>query len=210
MQEHNILIFGATGPSGLEIVKQALEAGYQVTAFVRDPSKVTTLPAGVRTAVGDVLDASSVAAAVLGHDVVISTLGNGNQLKNPPCAAGIRNIIAAMEANGVTRLIALSAYGTADSRHGFYGWVLNTLMKEKQRDKEEMERSIASSSLDWTIVRPPVLTMGPRTGRVRGALGIVLRGYPKISRADQAAWMLAEIDERRFVGKKPTLAPVKS
>ena len=200
----NILVFGATGPSGREVVAAALAAGHTVTAFARNPDRGGFGPE-VRTIAGDVRDPKAVAAALAGQEAVISTLGNNRQPKNPPCAEGIRNIVAAMKAAGLKRLVALSAYGTGNSRHGFYGWVLNTMLAEIQRDKVEMERALEESGLEWTAVRSPALTAKPGGATLSAATGIVLKGMPSITMADQGRWMVEELTARRFVGQKPIL-----
>jgi uncharacterized protein YbjT (DUF2867 family) len=116
----NILVVGATGPSGRDVVAAALAAGHKVTAFSRNPQSAG-FAANVQLVAGDVRDAKAVAAALEGQDAVISTLGNNRSMKNaPPCADGIRNIIAAMKAARLKRFIALSAYGTGDSRLAFF------------------------------------------------------------------------------------------
>jgi putative NADH-flavin reductase len=204
MAQHKLLVIGATGPSGREIVKQAVAAGHTVTAFARNPARAGFGPE-VKLVTGDVRDPVAVAAAIKGHDVVLSALGNNRQRKNPPCAEGMRTIVAGMQAAGVRRLIAISAYGTGDSRHGFYGWMINMVLGEVERDKEAMEQVMEQSGLDWTAVRSPALTAGPLGAPLKAAPDVVLKGMPSISMADQARFILDEIDARRFVGAKPIL-----
>lgn len=202
-----IVVFGATGPSGRELVAEAARRGHEVTAFVRDEAKAAAagFPVPVRLVTGDARNAAAVAAAIQGQDAVVSALGSGRSRSNPVCAEGIRNIVAGMKTHGVRRLVALSAYGTGDSRHGFYGWFLNTMAPAIQRDKEAMEAALAASGLDWTVVRPPVLNRGPATGRLKAGVGLVVPGFQAIPRADLAAWMLDELEARRFVGQMPVL-----
>ncbi|MHA1559142.1 MAG: NAD(P)-dependent oxidoreductase [Alphaproteobacteria bacterium] len=203
--QHRVLVVGATGKSGREAVKYAVAAGHSVTAFVRDPANATFDPV-VKIAVGDVLNTGDVDAAVADNDVVISALGSKGLRRAAVCAPGVSNIVSAMNARGARRLIAVSAYGTGESNHGIYGWLLNTLLGSSQRDKVEMEKVLAKSGLDWTSVRPPGLTQGPATGKYRAAPeGEALRGFQRISRADVADFMVKEIDSEAWVGRSPTV-----
>lgn len=205
MANHKILVLGSTGGSGRAIVAEALARGHAVTAFARNPDKASDFGSAVAVKIGDVQDAAAVEAAVAGHDTVISTLGI--RRGTPVCAVGVGNAIAAMKKHGARRLIALSAYGTGDSRHGFYGWMLNTVAKGITLDKIEMERQMAASGLDWTSVRPPILTTGPRTGNFRVLPPTTaLRGFKRISRADVAAYMIDIIDDRKTFGAMPIVA----
>lgn len=202
MAQHRILVIGAGGKSGTPVVEQAIAAGHEVTAFLRDPAKGAHLPKAAKLVKGDGADAQAVANAIAGHDTVIVTVGN---MREPVCARVVRNAIAGMKAHGVKRIFALSAYGTADSRHGFYGWVLNTIAPKIQADKVEMEQALAQSGLDWTAVRPPALNSNPADGKVAVVLSGKVPGFSAISRADVAAFMLDQIDKQDYVGKTPTM-----
>jgi hypothetical protein len=110
----NILIFGASGPLGRQVTSQALSAGHQVTAFVRTSGRLDPHP-GLREMTGDVLDHDAVAAAIAGHDAVISALGQASRSPQD-LYPGTAHIIEAMKAAGVTRLIWISSHGVGDSR----------------------------------------------------------------------------------------------
>jgi putative NADH-flavin reductase len=106
----NVLVFGASGGTGRELVAQGVEQGHTLTAFVRNPAKFEIKHAKVKIIQGDVVDARSVDAAVKGHDAVISALGASTILRRDPAiTGGVQNIIRAMEAAGVPRFIYLSA-----------------------------------------------------------------------------------------------------
>src|SRR5688572_10955152 len=109
-----VIVFGATGTIGKEIVKQALEKNYAVTAFVRNPEKMANFNyANLTIFKGDVLNLSEVENAVQNHDVVICALGDGNAGKIR--ALGTRNIIDAMSKAGIKRLICQSTLGMGES-----------------------------------------------------------------------------------------------
>ena len=110
------LLFGATSGTGLELLKQALESGYAVTAYARNPAKIDVIKhENLQTIHGDVLDADAVEKAVPGHDAVVSTIGAGAG-RATLREDGTRNIVKAMEKAGVQRLISLSSLGVGDSR----------------------------------------------------------------------------------------------
>jgi putative NADH-flavin reductase len=93
-----VLVFGASGATGREVVKRALGDGHSVRAFVRDPVKLRITHARLATMVGNVTDSASVERAVRTADVVASALGSGNALSSDPSLIdGVRNIVRAME-----------------------------------------------------------------------------------------------------------------
>src|SRR5437870_10522259 len=137
----NLLIFGATGGTGRHLIEQALAQGHHVTAFARSPEKVTTQHPNLKVVKGDMLDYESVAAAMPGHDAVLSALGVYLFKKNTVLSDGTRNIIQAMEAHGVKRFICESSLGIADSRDQmslfaefvFYPLLLRHFFPDKER-----------------------------------------------------------------------------
>jgi putative NADH-flavin reductase len=184
-----LLVFGATGGTGREIVAQALDQGHVVTAFVRNPAALTTKHERLKLAQGDVLDYPSVEAAVEGQDAVLSALGVRKLRKNTVLSAGTKNLLRAMGRHGVKRFVCESSLGVGDSR-GQLGWVFNLFiiplfLRNVFRDKEVQEQYVKQSKLDWIIVRPAALTSGPRTGVYRSGFGTTDRAIRgKIARAD--------------------------
>ncbi len=205
-----IVIFGAAGGLGRQLVAQALAAGHEVTAFVR--GEAGDVPTGVRTVVGDVLDAVAVAGAVVGQEAVIDAIGVRTPWKRTglePDAA--RNIVLAMQAHGVRRLIVTSALGVGDSRAvagSFYDYVLlPTFLRGSTKDKADMEADIAhATDIDWTVVRPAVLTDGEATGQVRVFPPDGKQTVHKIARADVAAFMVAQLGSDAYAGQAVTIA----
>jgi uncharacterized protein YbjT (DUF2867 family) len=105
---------------------------------------------------------------------------------------------------GIKRLIVLSAYGALDGA-GFYRWMMQTLAKPVSADKAETERLLRASGVDWTAVRPGILTDGAATGKGRAGENVVLKGMPQVSRADVAAFVMGELETPRFVRKSPVV-----
>jgi len=207
-----LTIFAATGGIGRHLLDQAIAAGDDVTAVVRDPGR---LPGRVRAVTADLAapDPAVLEAAVAGADAVLSGLGPRSKADAGITSRGTRAIVAAMQAAGPRRLVIVSAapVGTVPSpgrpnppRHdpgdGFwmrhvFSHVAMALYREHYADLALTEDIVRDSGLDWTIVRPPKLTGKPLTGTYRTAYGQNLRGGWSVPRADVARYMLRVIGE---------------
>jgi uncharacterized protein YbjT (DUF2867 family) len=204
-----VVVFGATGGTGRELVKHALGHAHTVRAFVRRPDKLKIVHHRLEVVTGDVLDAASVQAAVAGQDAVFSALGVNGLKADTILSEGVANLLAAMEKERVRRLVFVSSLGVGDSRKQsgpLFRWVLlPTLLKHLFADKEKAEELIRASEVDWTIVRPGRLTKGRLTARYR--IGQQVGGlFPRISRGDVADFMLHAVERDEFVRDTPGLA----
>jgi putative NADH-flavin reductase len=205
-----LAVFGATGPTGLQLVQQALEAGHSVRALVRNPSRMTITHNSLRVVMGDVLDVESCRKTLLGSEGALSCLGSRNLFKNVKVVSrGTRNIIAVMKQMGLRRFVMESAYGASES-YALAGagmkLVVSTILAAPYADKNIIEPEIKASGLDWTIVRPVVLTNGPRTSKYRVGDDLRLGAGTRISRSDVAEFMLREFGGRKWAGKAPSIA----
>ncbi|MDL1891529.1 SDR family oxidoreductase [Sphingobacteriales bacterium CHB3] len=207
-----LLIIGATGGTGRELVEQALAQGHDVTAFVRNPSKIEIKNERLTIARGDVLDYQSVEKAVQGKDAVLSALGHNRWfVRTTILSEGTKNIITAMEKHGVKRFVCETTLGIGDTRGklGLYYtlFVIPVIVFFYFRDKETQERHIKESRLDWIIVRPGQLTNGKRLGKYRHGMNIGswLRTV-SISRADVADFMLRQLTDDTYLHKTPAIA----
>ncbi|MBN2045364.1 MAG: SDR family oxidoreductase [Anaerolineales bacterium] len=203
-----LAIFGVTGKTGLEITKQALEQGHQITAFVRDPSRLGVQDEQIKVVVGDVYDQASVALAVGGQDAVICVLGAGRELKKTTLrSTGTQHIISGMKAHGVKRLIVVTAMGVGeswDTLSPMNKLFFATVLKSARDDHENQETAVKQSGLDWTIIRPSGLTDMPRTGVYQ--VGEKIRaGSSQIARADVADLILKELVGNALIGKAVTI-----
>jgi putative NADH-flavin reductase len=207
----NILVFGASGATGTEVVGQASQRGHRVTAFIRSgaaPATAAHEPTIVRA---DVRDRDAVTTAVDGHDAVLCALGAATPLRRDPVLVeGIRTIVTSMEGKGVPRLVYLSFLGVREGRPqlSFLGrrLVAPLLMLNVVADHEAKERIIRESTLEWVIVRPPRLTNGPRRGTYRSGVGIQATSMiPRISRADVADFMLRQLEQDTWVRQAPAV-----
>ncbi|MEV5548833.1 NAD(P)H-binding protein [Streptomyces sp. NPDC052309] len=192
-----LTVFGATGGVGQEIVRQALGAGHQVTAVVRDPARLPVTGDGLEVFRADLTDPAAVRPAVAGRDAVLSGLGARSRRDAGVATRLTRTVLDAMEAEGVRRLVVVSAAPVGPEPEGS-GLVdravlalVSALLKDVYADLRTMEAELAGSATDWTVVRPPRLRNKPVTGRYRTVVG----GFPVkgryLGRADVAHAMLA-------------------
>lgn len=194
-----ILVVGATGGTGRQIVLQALERGYAVTALARDPSKLGLEHPKLTVVRGDVLDPASLDAAVRGQDAVLSALGHRQYFRPTRILSeGTRNVLRAMETHGVSRFVCETSLGIGDSA-GRLGLVytfftIPAVLPFYFWDKARQERVVEASPVDWILVRPAALTNGRRRGSVRhGPRAGGFLWAARISRADVAAFMLDQL-----------------
>lgn len=205
-----LIIFGATGTVGRQLVTQALDAGYEVTAFTRNAGRFPVpLHPALTIAEGDVLDPHAVSHAIQGHDIVLCALGDGN--KGNVRYKGTENIIRAMEQAGIQRLICQSTLGAGDSKGNlnfFWKYIMfGMLIKKAFLDHESQEQSVQASKLNWTLVRPGAFTNGPLTGVYRyGFTDSDKTVKLKISRADVADFMLKQVASAHYQRRAVSLS----
>lgn len=213
-----VTIVAATGGIGRQLLDQALAAGHEVTAVVRNPAALAREVAAVRADLTDP-DPGALESAVRGADAVLSGLGPRPGAKAGVAAAGTQAITAAMKAADARRIVVVSAapVGTVpvpgrprpprhDPGDGFvmrhvFSPLITALLRERYTDLAVMEDILAGSGLDWTVVRPPRLTNGPLTGSYRTAAGQNLRRGLTISRADVAHLMLRAASDPDTIGQ---------
>ena len=143
---------------------------------------------------------------VQGADAVITLLGARKGGAQTICSDAMRSIVPAMQAKGVRRLIALSAYGAAESRNA--SWFIRfvrMVIADKMRDKDAMEALVRASGTDWTLVRPPALTNGEASGRYRSGTGLRPGITARLPRADLAAFILRSAESGSFIGQAPVV-----
>lgn len=200
-----VLIFGASGATGRLLVDEALRRGHDVTAFVRDPSKLAK--PDTPHVQGDATDLTPVRGAMVNQDAVLCALGSRTLKRDPELVDGVRNIVTAMEECTVRRLVYVSSMGVRESRRQL-SWlgrfiIAPLLLRSALVDHEEREDAITSSDLEWTTVRPAQLTNGP-VGSYRSGEDIrATNRAPSVSRATLAAFMLDQLDGAGYVGAKP-------
>lgn len=201
----NLLIFGATGDTGRELVKQALAQGHAVTGFSRHASDLVSQYPTMQVIDGDVTDKATVEKAVQGQDAVLSALGSASLKRSPALTTGVRNIVEAMEQYTVRRLVYQSSLGVGESRKQVSFLVryiiIPLVLRSAISDHADKERIIQQSNLDWVIVRPAGLTNGEHTGEYRA--GEAIQFGAKIARADVADFMLKQVTDTAYLKKTP-------
>jgi len=196
-----IIVFGANGGIGSKVVEQGLEAGHQITAVVWRPESITIQHPNLKMVKGDVFQLGTIQASMAGQDAVISTIGISKDAPTTVYSDGIANIMRAMQANGVQRLMCISASGLDPGP--LYQKVIAKLFlwrafKYSYTDLVRMEAEVnANSSLNWTIVRPPRLTDKERTGQYKIAVNKHLPNGLMLSRADTADYLLKHLNDKQ-------------
>jgi putative NADH-flavin reductase len=206
-----VLIIGASKGIGLETTRQALKAGHVVRALARSASGIAASDKNLEEIQGDARNPQDVEAALSGMDVVIQTLGVGVGALLRPVhlfSDATRVLIAAMEAQGVKRLVCVTGFGAGDS-YGNIGCLqrvpFRIVLGRAYDDKTVQERLIKESKLDWTIARPGILTSGARTDRYKVLSEVAQWRNGTISRSDVADFLVSQIEDRTFVRQTPVL-----
>jgi len=195
-----LVVLGATGGTGLEIVRQATERGHSVTALVRSPDRLKAFRDRITVKQGDLLNAAELEQVIHGHDAVMSAFG-----PRVPIAKADANLLqrfalsltSAMRRAGIRRVVVESVAFLFKNSIIPPAYLLGRLLfPGVVADTSAMERIFEESDLDWTMVRPPQLTDKPYTGKYRVAEGqLPLFGF-KISRADVADFMVKAVENR--------------
>lgn len=210
----HILIVGASRGTGLETVRRGLAASHRIRALARSAATIPITDDRLEKFTGDATDRTALLTALEGIDAVIVTVGVAQNLNNTISGTRLfstatRSLVDAMKEKGIRRLVAITGIGAGDSLgHGapLYDWVIFPLLLQRvYDDKDVQEQIIRQSGLDWTIVRPGLLTNGPATGNYRALLDPAQWRAANISRADVADFLIKEVTERNFVGKTPVL-----
>lgn len=197
-----IVVFGATGRTGQQLVTQALMKGHDVTAFARQPNNITHEK--LTWFKGNVLDAESVEHAVTNQDAVLCALGTSAMTREKLRSKGTKNIISAMEKKSVKRFICQSALGCNDSFEllpfSYKYLIIPLMLRNVYADHALQERDIESSNVNWTIVRPSVLIDKNIDGELwHGTTEHAKRdGTPKlnlkVTRKNVAEFMLSQLE----------------
>ena len=206
-----IAIFGGTGRTGKHVVEQALAKGFEVKVLARTPSKLVIENDALTVIEGDISDEKTVEETINGVDAVISVLGPTSNEPVFEVSCGMEHILAAMKKDGVRRLIISAGAGVGDPKDEpkFINHLINFLLKLMAKNVlDDMSRTVKlvrESDLDWTVVRMPMLTDDPKTGHVK--VGYVGKGTgPRISRADAAEFLLAQLDNETYLRKSPVIS----
>ena len=192
-------LLGATGGIGRLLLPLALEQGHQVVAFARSPEKITETSPQLRVIGGNLFDARQMAEAVRGSDAVLSAFGPVVLRPTHQRRDFGRALVNALRSAGVKRFLHVSSAFVFDEGSLLVKAMANTVFRSVTVDHRNSETEMAQPDLAWTILRPPRLTNGPATHRIRVASGSLPKNGFTISRADVAAFMLQEAASPQYV-----------
>lgn len=208
-----LAIFGATGRTGLPLVKKALDAGHSVRALVRNPQKLSYQHPNLTVIQGSSLDAAKVDETVKGADGVISVLGPDKNSPPDLLTRSTQCILDAMHHYGLNRIISLTGAGVRDAPNDSPGLIDNAIVfimknlagagaRNALYDGINHADLIRRTNLDWTIVRGPRLNDNPATGRYQvGYVGTV-PGI-NLTRADLADFILKTFEQGGYTRAMP-------
>lgn len=205
-----LAVFGATGRTGIPLVRQALDRGHEVVAFVRDPSKLPIEDSSLTVVTGDAYTGEGVREAVAGVDAVASVLGQSSAGPDDLLTVAGNHVMDAMVAEGVERYVTLVGAGVREPGEdvSLGGKVMGTLLKlvsgEVLADAEAHVDAVRESDLDWTVVRAPRLGEGEGRGEYRTGSDLS-PGMGAVARADVASFVLAAIEDDLYVHELPKI-----
>lgn len=204
-----IAVFGATGGTGKQLVQQALAAGHEVTALVRDPAKLVADHARLTVVTGNVLDSVAVERTLQGADGVVMSLGNTDNNPDYVVSQGTQVVVDAMKRLGQPkRIVVVSSLGVGESKDQVpfaFKMLMKSVLRKPMEDKERQEALVKASGLDWTLVRPGGLTDGPATGAYRSGLDPKI-GAGQVSRADVAGFVLEQLTDATYLYQAPAIS----
>jgi putative NADH-flavin reductase len=209
-----LALVGASGTIGQRILREALRRGHEITAIVRDPSKITNRSPKLQPVVGNVLDAGSVAAVVKGHDAVLSAYGPGGDDPDRTLVTAARALITGLKAAGVNRLVVVGGAGTLEIDPGVQLMDTSALpdawkgIALAHRDAKRVYDT--ETDLEWSYVSPAAfIEPGDRTGTFRIGGDQLLtdaKGESRISAEDFAVALLDEVEQPKHIRKRFTVA----
>ena len=201
----NLVVLGATGGTGLEVVRQALQRGHSVTALVRSPDRLKPFGGQITVKQGDLLSSADLKPVIQDHDAVVSAFGPRLPVSNADdhlLQQFAAALTSAMMKTNVRRVVVESVAFLFKNAVVPPAYVLGRLFfRRVVADASAMERVFTGSQLEWTMVRPPELTDKPHTGKYRVRQGHLPPFGFKIARADVADFMITAAENCSWVGK---------
>jgi uncharacterized protein YbjT (DUF2867 family) len=205
-----VLILGATGGTGREIVREADAQGHQAVALVRSKAKAADF-AGAELVEGDARDEQALSRALEGCSGVISSLGTAMSPFREVTLLSVatRALVKAMEARNVRRLVCITGLGAGDSR-GHGGFLFDTLifpllLRKVYDDKNRQEDAVRGSKLDWVLVRPVVLSDKPAKGAVRALTDLSGVHGGNVARSDVAKFVVQQLTDDTWLRRAPLI-----
>lgn len=206
-----IAVFGASGRTGLPLVKQALERDHDVRALVRNPEKLGEYQSKLTLVEGNVIDLELVEKTVEGTDAVVNVLGHAKHSPDNILVVSTRNIITAMNNNNIKRIAFLTGAGVRVPGDEpklfdrFIVFMLKTMQGKLLNDSVKSVDLLKNSELDWTVVRAPMLTQKP--GSKSYKVGMVGKETgTKLSRQNAATFLLDVTENNQYIKQSPMIS----
>lgn len=202
-----VIVFGATGGTGKQVVDQLLKTGSHVTVVVRNPDSFELRYNNLKIIKGDVFQPETFENAIKGKDAVVSCLGIPKAVPTTLYSQGVFNITTAMVKAGVNRILCISSSAVIIPPEITFIMkfllknIIQRLHKPVHADMLRMENVLIESNLDWTIIRAPKLTNGKRTGKYKITANQPFNNIPTISRADLADYIVTHLTEENTFKK---------
>lgn len=206
-----LTIFGATGLTGGKVVTEALTQGHEVTALVRDPTRLSLSHPRLTVLGGSPTSSADVERCVQGADAVLHCLGIGGKGDGKPTTLvsdSVKTVLAAMTLHGVPRIVCMSNVGAGGSGTWFANrlviplflrWLLPIL-----EDKDRMEAALRESSVEWVSIRLPNIVEGPdkplRVSTDGRGIGL------SITASSTAKFLLAQVSGPHFLRSTPSIS----
>ena len=201
-----IIVFGANGRTGQELIKQAVDKGIEVTAFVRNAESIKLNSDKLKVVVGQATNYEAVRRAISGHDAVVSCIGGAGIKVSTIITDITNNVVNAMNETRVKRIVQVSSAGVHNELTGIMGKLSTMMLKNALKDHEGAYNKLRTSGVKYTLARPMALTEGDFTGVYRESeVGVPDKGR-NISRADVADFLLKALQDDNYIGKSVGLA----
>lgn len=201
-----IIVFGANGRTGQEVIQQATSKGIEVTAFVRNADNIKVKSDKLSVIVGQATRYEDVKKAMVGHDVVISCIGGDGSKVSTTITDITKNIVDAMNETGVKRIAQVASAGVHGELKGVIGKIVSFMLRNPLKDHAGAYEKLKEGGVSYTLARPMSLKDGSLTGAYREAEEGIPAGGKSISRADVAHFLLKAIQDEKYIGKSIGLA----
>jgi putative NADH-flavin reductase len=204
-----LIVFGATGGTGLCVVQQALDTGYDVTVVVRQSNAFLLHHDHLHIIEGDVLNPTTFEHVIEKDSAIISCLGIRKREPTVVYSQGVANILKVMKKQGADRIVCLSAIAVTIPPKGSLflkfvtRYILQPLFKHLYDDMLRMEVILRESDMNWTVIRPPQLIDGEKKGKYRVSINEALDRPSKITRSDLADFIINKcLESEQFFRKR--------
>lgn len=201
-----IIVFGANGKTGQNVIKQALDNGFEITAFVRNAESIKIKSEKLNIIVGQATKYEDVKNAIVGHDAVISCIGGPGIKASTTITDITKNIVDAMRETGVNRIAQVASAGIHGELRGIIGKMVALMLGNTLKDHKGAFDIIQNSGINYTVARPMSLTEGELKGEYRENEGGIPNKGMSISRADVASFLLKVIQDDKYINKSVGLA----